>query len=170
MRELDGDSEILRYRSRREIAPGDTRAWLQQAEADAAHPDTPTDPRRQYAFAAVTRTPASQPIILVQVGLTRTLTASSELRLDEAYLWFTTHRSHWGQGYATEAARSVLGLGFGQAGLRHIFAECHPDNLASRRVMDKLGLRPEAHPVEDDARFPERKDFYRAALSAGEWS
>jgi len=54
------------------------------------------------------------------------------------------NRSYWGQGYATEAAAELVRYGFEQAGLRRIFAECHPDNLASARVLEKIGLLPEA--------------------------
>jgi RimJ/RimL family protein N-acetyltransferase len=168
LRAIDGDPEILRYRSRRVIQPGDTRAWLRQAEIDALHPDTPDNPRRQYAFAAVLPYDATQ--VIVQLGLTRALTLAGEVALDEAYLWYSTLRAQWGHGYAAEVARALLAFGFEQVGLGRIFAECHPENVASRRVMDKLGLRPEAHRPEEDERYPERIGFYRAALNAGEWS
>ena len=48
--------------------------------------------------------------------------------------------SHWGRGLATEAARAVLQDGFGRAGLQRIVAIAHPDNRASRHVMEKLGM------------------------------
>jgi len=51
-----------------------------------------------------------------------------------------------------------------------VFAECHPDNLASLRVMHKIGLRPEAHTPAEDARYPERLGFHRCALTAAEWA
>lgn len=49
-------------------------------------------------------------------------------------------RPHWGQGFATEAAREVLGFGFESCGLDEILSIRHVDNEASRRVMEKLGL------------------------------
>jgi RimJ/RimL family protein N-acetyltransferase len=106
----------------------------------------------------------------VQLGLTRALQLSGAVASEEAYLWYSTHRAYWGQGYAAEAAGALLEFGFEQIGLTRIFAECHPENRASRRVMDKLGLRPEAHRPEEDERYPERSGFYRAALNAREWS
>ena len=45
-----------------------------------------------------------------------------------------------GRGYATEAARTALDAGFGTIGLDRIVAVTHPDNAASRRVMEKLGM------------------------------
>ena len=50
---------------------------------------------------------------------------------------------HWGLGYATEAAQAMLGFGFGELGLHRVWGECVPENAASRRVMEKLGMRRE---------------------------
>jgi RimJ/RimL family protein N-acetyltransferase len=50
-------------------------------------------------------------------------------------------KPYWGQGYATEAAAAVLQFGFVQLGLRLIEAQAFPENIASLRVMAKLGLR-----------------------------
>jgi len=46
----------------------------------------------------------------------------------------------WGKGYATEAARAVIDDGFGRVGLPEIVSVTTPDNLRSRRVMDRLGM------------------------------
>lgn len=59
---------------------------------------------------------------------------------------------HWGRGYATEAARAILAVGFADLGLHRVWASCIADNVASARVMEKLGMRPEA-------RFRERRRF-----------
>jgi RimJ/RimL family protein N-acetyltransferase len=48
----------------------------------------------------------------------------------------------WGQGIASEAARAVLDHGFRQLALDPIVAVTHPDNRASQRVLQKIGLRP----------------------------
>jgi RimJ/RimL family protein N-acetyltransferase len=45
------------------------------------------------------------------------------------------------RGYATEAARAALAAGFGTLGLDRIVAVTDPGNTASRRVMEKLGMR-----------------------------
>jgi RimJ/RimL family protein N-acetyltransferase len=45
-----------------------------------------------------------------------------------------------GRGYATEAGRAALAAGFGALGLERIVAVAHPANVASRRVMEKLGM------------------------------
>ncbi|MBS1808611.1 MAG: GNAT family N-acetyltransferase [Acidobacteria bacterium] len=46
-----------------------------------------------------------------------------------------------GRGYATEAARALLTLAFSHHQVARIYAECFAANVASRRVMEKLGMR-----------------------------
>jgi ribosomal-protein-alanine N-acetyltransferase len=50
---------------------------------------------------------------------------------------------YWGQGYATEAARAVIQYGFETLGLRRIYASYIPHNVASGRVLQKIGMRRE---------------------------
>ena len=52
-------------------------------------------------------------------------------------------RAYWGQGYATETAAACLRYGFEQANLARIVAVAIPENTASRRVMEKIGMRYE---------------------------
>ena len=50
-----------------------------------------------------------------------------------------------GQGYATEAARAMLDLGFGQGDMHRVAARCDVRNEASWRLMERLHMRREAH-------------------------
>lgn len=50
-----------------------------------------------------------------------------------------------GRGYATEAARALLDYAFTTLGSHRVIATCQPENPASWRVMEKLGMRREAH-------------------------
>jgi ribosomal-protein-alanine N-acetyltransferase len=50
-------------------------------------------------------------------------------------------RDLWGLGYATEAARAVFGAVAERGDVHTIFARCRPENPASARVMEKLGMR-----------------------------
>lgn len=61
-------------------------------------------------------------------------------------------RQHWGQGYATEAARAAVRFGFEQLGLEEIVAMTVPENLRSRRVMERLGM---THDPNDDFDRPD---------------
>lgn len=46
----------------------------------------------------------------------------------------------WGRGYAAEAARATLGFGFGRAGLARVIGLAVPENVASRRVLERVGF------------------------------
>jgi RimJ/RimL family protein N-acetyltransferase len=65
---------------------------------------------------------------------------------------------HWGRGYATEAARAVLALGFETLGAREIVSFTVPENLRSRRVMEKIGM---VHNPDDDFDHPALPDGHR---------
>ena len=59
-------------------------------------------------------------------------------------------QAHWGQGYATEAARAALEVGFGQLAIEEIVAFTAAPNLRSSAVMAKLGMQPDGrfeHPA-----------------------
>ena len=58
--------------------------------------------------------------------------------VEAAYL---VRRDRWGLGYATEALRAILDVGRGELGLGRIIALAYPENDASRRVMEKAGMR-----------------------------
>ena len=49
--------------------------------------------------------------------------------------------AYWGNGLATEAARAVLAHGFETLGFSRVLATVQEENVASRRVMEKLGMR-----------------------------
>ena len=70
---------------------------------------------------------------------------------------------YWNQGFATEMGHASLEVGFGRLGLPEIASWTLPINLASQRVMEKLGFR-----YERDFEFAGlRHRLYR--ISAGEW-
>lgn len=53
---------------------------------------------------------------------------------------FNLSRKYWGQSYATETAREVILFGFNQWGLNRIQGTCMIKNIASARVMEKVGM------------------------------
>lgn len=73
---------------------------------------------------------------------------------DEVDLGFRFMRSHWNKGYATEAGLACLELGFSILHLQRIIGRAMPENLASIRVLQKLGMRYwkdeicESHPAK----------------------
>lgn len=80
--------------------------------------------------------------------------------------------AHWGKGYATEGAAACLRHGFGQLGLDEIVSFTVPDNLRSRQVMERLGMRRDPdgdfdHPALPPGHRLARHVLYRAARQAG---
>lgn len=95
-------------------------------------------PRRIYDLA----------VVLADTGAT---IGRVGLKVDEreGAIWYVLHPDCWGHGYAVEAARAMLELGFEELGLHRIVVDADPENVASRRVAEKLGMRLEAHFVEN---------------------
>lgn len=60
---------------------------------------------------------------------------------DQAELGYRLRRAAWGHGYATEGARALVHAAFSRLGLRRVYAETMAVNTASRRVLEKAGLR-----------------------------
>jgi RimJ/RimL family protein N-acetyltransferase len=63
---------------------------------------------------------------------------------------FVFHPGYQGRGLATEAAEVVLGLGFDGLGLHRVIGRCDALNLPSARLMERLGMRQEAHFVHNE--------------------
>lgn len=78
---------------------------------------------------------------------------------------------HWGLGLATEAAREVLRHAFDELRLNEVVAFTTADNRASRRVMEKIGMRHDPaedfdHPALPHDHRLRRHVLYRCAKSA----
>jgi RimJ/RimL family protein N-acetyltransferase len=92
---------------------------------------------------------------------------SEESRQGE--IGWSLHPDAQGKGYATEAARELLRLGFDELGLHRIIAECDPRNEASIRIMERLGMRREADFVDSTWLKGEWVGSTVYAILEGEW-
>jgi RimJ/RimL family protein N-acetyltransferase len=72
--------------------------------------------------------------------------------------------SHWSKGYATEGARAAVAFGFEEVGLDEIVSFTVPENQASRRVMEKLGMQRAAEDDFDHPSLPEGHRLRRHVL------
>jgi RimJ/RimL family protein N-acetyltransferase len=63
----------------------------------------------------------------------------------QAEVGYIFHPDVHGQGYASEASRTLLAFGFEVMGLHRIYARCDARNARSARVMQRLGMTQEAH-------------------------
>jgi RimJ/RimL family protein N-acetyltransferase len=82
---------------------------------------------------------------------------------------YVFHPDYYGHGYATEAARAGLKIGFEQFGWHRIEASCVTRNERSWRLMERLGMRREAHFRANEFFKGEWTDDYLYALLEWEW-
>ena len=66
---------------------------------------------------------------------------AKDASLDEPELGYRLRKSAWGKGYGTEGSRVLIQKGFTELGVRRVVATTMTVNTASRRVMEKAGLR-----------------------------
>lgn len=67
----------------------------------------------------------------------------------QAELGWALDPAYGGRGLATEAVRALLAVAFDDLGVRRVTASCFADNEASWRLMERVGMRREAHTVRD---------------------
>jgi RimJ/RimL family protein N-acetyltransferase len=84
-------------------------------------------------------------------------------------LGYILHPAHQGHGYAAEAARPLLAFAFEQLDLHRVIARLEARNIASARVLEKLGMRREAHLVENEWVKGEWQSEMVYAMLAREW-
>jgi RimJ/RimL family protein N-acetyltransferase len=82
---------------------------------------------------------------------------------------WVVHPDFGGQGFATEAARALLRVGFAEFGLHRICAELDPRNAPSARMCERLGMRHEALFREDFWFKGEWGDSSIYAILRSEW-
>lgn len=58
----------------------------------------------------------------------------------EVEVAYTIARDYWGQGLATEAAQAILKYGFEQLNLTRLICTIEPENIASKKVAEKIGM------------------------------
>jgi RimJ/RimL family protein N-acetyltransferase len=127
--QINADPEVMRY-----IGGGRVRSFEETADGVSRAIREWDD--RGYGMLSVARRDTGEYIGWV------TLTVPTFLPevLPAIEIGWRLARRHWGQGFATEAAREALHFGFLSCGFDSIISIRHVDNDASRRVMEKLGL------------------------------
>ncbi|GAA3341413.1 GNAT family protein [Amorphoplanes nipponensis] len=136
---------ILRYRNLPEV-----NRWLLRTQVDPASyraawrraAEDPDDHSKAVVLGAVVIGTVSLEVVdgMGQPGMPQRTEAGLGYVFDPAYA---------GRGYATEAVTAMVAYAFDRLGLRRITAGCFADNLASVRILEKVGLRREQHGVAD---------------------
>jgi RimJ/RimL family protein N-acetyltransferase len=94
--------------------------------------------------------------------------SSAEHRQGE--IGFVFHPDHQGRGYATETGRLLLELAFDEFRLHRVVGRLEPRNEASARMLERLGMRREAHFRENEFAKGEWQSEVVYALLASEWA
>ncbi len=148
--------EVARYQDFAPRTEAETRAYLLGSMESARQ-----QPRLTYDLAIVLNGDGH---LIGRAGL-----GITDPEIGEAILWYTLHPSHWGRGYVTEAARALAGFGFRELRLHRIWADCDPANIASWRVLEKIGMRREGHLRENAFIKGAWVDSLIYAILAREW-
>jgi RimJ/RimL family protein N-acetyltransferase len=86
-----------------------------------------------------------------------------------AELGYWIAKPFWGRGLVTEAAGEVLRWAFEDLQLNRVFAAVFPENIASKRVLEKLGFCYEGTLRQHHLKWGVFKDDLRYAILASEW-
>jgi RimJ/RimL family protein N-acetyltransferase len=103
----------------------------------------------------------------VLIGEVMIFLRSTENRQGE--IGFVFNPAYHGRGYATEAANVALRLGFETAKLHRIYGRCDPRNTGSYKLMERLGMRREAHFIHNEIFKGEWGDELHYAMLENEW-
>jgi ribosomal-protein-alanine N-acetyltransferase len=118
--------DVCRYQAWGPNTPEQTRSFAQEAAACWSQ-----TPQKRFPYA---------------VTLDSTVIGVGELTLhdrQQGEIGYGIHPALWGRGLATAAARKLLAIGFVSHGRHRIFATCDPRNVASGRVLQKIGMTHE---------------------------
>ena len=153
---LRGDPEVVRYLYDRPL----TRA---EAEARLARARSVVDACGQWMNLAVLLAGTDE--LLGDVGVCWISAIHREVEIGYTFL-----PEHHGHGYATEAAAAIVDLAFSGLGAHRVTGRIDARNTASAAVLGRLGMRHEAHFVENEWVKGEWTDESVHAVLASEWA
>ena len=156
--------DVLRLAGERDIAsttlniphpyrPGMAETWI------ATHPEA-FDRGETVTFALARR---ADNTLIGAIGLR----LEPEHHLAELGYW--VGKPYWNQGYATEAARAVIGYGFEELRLNRIYASHLTRNPASGRVLQKIGMTREGCLRKHIFKWGEHLDIEQYGILRSEW-
>ena len=149
--------QVARYQSW-DTPFGEERARRFVASLATSHPDTPGE---WYQF-AVTETSSGR--------LLGDLAAAPESDHRLVRIGFTLAPHAQGRGFASEAVTALLDYLFHTRGKHRVAADCDPRNLASVALLERIGMRREAHHLRSVWWKGEWTDELLYAVLADEWS
>ena len=88
----------------------------------------------------------------------------------KAHIGYIFNKKYWGKGYATEVAKALVDFGFKELDVHRVYATCDPDNIASKRVLEKAGMVLEGRLREDMIIHGRYTDSLILGVLRHEWS
>jgi RimJ/RimL family protein N-acetyltransferase len=163
---LDDYDDLYAYQSRPDVArflhwEARDQTQVRQALEHQCRETTLGDEGDWLTFAVVWREVGA---VVGEVGLKL---LSREHRQGET--GFVFNPDYQGHGLATEAAESMLALGFGDLGWHRIVGSCDARNRSSVRLMERIGMRREAHFVQNEFVKGDWTDELVFAILDHEW-
>ena len=152
---LTGDPDVVRYLYWPVHTPEETRAALEKRMTQDALTE-----EGQWLVLAI----ELEGRVIGQVVL-----KWSSVLSRQGELGFVLHPAYQGKGYAREASQAMLRLGFEGLGLHRVIGACDTRNVPSWQLLSRLGMRREAHFVEDELFKGEFGDQYIYAMLDREW-
>ena len=152
---LYADPEVVRWLLCDVLTEEESRAYLLGTIVQGE-----MSPRLVWELAVVERASGA---VIGRVGLKQ----QSDPR--DASIWYVIRRDRWGQGFAAEAARALMDFGFRELALHRVWADVDPENGPSQRIAEKLGMRREAHHLENVFLKGEWKGTIIFAVLDREW-
>jgi RimJ/RimL family protein N-acetyltransferase len=151
LHEVWGDRDVMRW-----IGPGD--AYSRNLEESERRLERILHHQEEHGFSLWVVVERDEGIVLGDCGLVRFAFRGPEIELA-----CRLRQGAWGRGYATEGGRAWLDHAFGELGLARVVGAAHPDNVASQRVLEKLGMRREGGTTVGDA------EMLLYGIDAREW-
>lgn len=151
-------------------------------QALASHPDvlaTTNLPEPYPDDGAITWIEAAQarreegteyPFAIVVDGTLVGVSGLIDVTDDDGELGFWVGKPYWENGYATAGTRQVLRFAFDDLGLKKVYARPLERNVASRRVLDKLGFTPVGVEVHEHPKWDADDPVVRYVLSRADWA
>src|SRR5512139_123541 len=124
------DPRYLKYSDWVDRTPDDAQRFVQMFLDQQAE-----RPRRKFQLAIMLKASGQ---LIGDCGIRRVAAGAHE-----ADIGYELAADQWGHGYATEAARAIVRFGFAELNVHRIWAWCIADNVASARVLERLGLKLE---------------------------
>ena len=180
MRSVDLPLPIATSRLRlRPFTPGDLAGYHAVRAPDEVHrwlySEPPTEAQaREAVERRIARPPETGVALVAELAATGGFVGDVTLTLGspehrQAEIGFVFDPEHQGHGYATEAAAAVVALAFETYDVHRVYGRLEARNVASARVLEKLGMRREAHLVENEWVKAEWQSEVVYALLAREW-